>query len=781
MTEAFEPIYRNTLLVVLLGFFVLERLHPVLHRVLRRPVASASRWFPNLSLFVLGGLTSRLVFPASVVALAAGLDASGLLGRFDWPLLVDVVLGFLALDLLNYGLHRLSHAHPLLWRAHLVHHTDVQVDVTTSVRHHPIEALVNAGLTAVVVIVLGLPWQAIAAYLLVAVTVAAWSHANLRWPAWLERVLGTVFVTPGLHVQHHSAQREQTDSNYGQVFSFWDRLFGTYTPPHASGPQALGLEYFRSPRDNTLTAVLLRQPFVRHLPAPDAPDDLRNAPRTSRTRPLSSAWREALGQLAIGLGLLAPVMAPTVLTMAHQWSVIEAYRYAWLVLPMLAYAFGWHWRDELLAMRPQPTAAGVLFAAVAGFGWVAADVLNIELGRQLALVAMVFALVLAAFGPVMLRRWFPVLALLFYMVPSSDALQPLLRWITNEGLAHTLALLGLPVRSEGFLLLVDGKRYFVADACSGLAYVTLLAFLGHALGMLVYRSLWRVLAMALLGALLGVLTNLVRVNAIVLIDRWQGTQMDLAAHGHVQWVSLVVALALMLWVVARSRPEPALPRPPVHTKARVPAGNPVAGAGTLSGLLGLAIVGTGTLVLGLATPALAPLSGAMLPASLGDWARNDTAAVLPLRIDGSAVISGEYARQSQRLRLDVLQARDRRTKLGPQALAPASDDRWRVIRQRSITVCAMQPCLSMVHTTQRLNAATPLRHAYIVQGVGDTVGTSPLQLRAAAAWHALTGHPVGPYLIALTVDGETLAPDDAQGLLRAAIDALRAHSGAGDH
>lgn len=772
MIESFEPIYRNTLLVVLLGFFVLERLH----RVLRRPEVSGSRWFPNLSLFVLGGLTSQLVFPASVVVLAAGLDTSGLLGRMQWPLAIDCVLGFLALDLLNYGLHRLSHHHSLLWRAHLVHHTDVQLDVTTSVRHHPIEALVTGGLTAALVIVLGLPWQAVAAYVLAAITVAAWSHANLRWPTWLESALGWVLVTPGMHVQHHSMQREHTDSNYGTVFSFWDRLFGSYSRPQPIEPRALGLEYFRSPQDNTLVAVLLRQPFVRQLPAPDDPDDLWELPRTSRTRPLGNAWRKALGQLTIGLCLLAPVMFPTVLTMTGQWSGMEAYRYAWLVLPMLAYAFGWHWRDELLAMEPQPSIAGVLFAAIGGLGWVVADVLNIEVGRQLALVTLVLAVVLAAFGPAMLRRWFPVLALLFYMVPSSDVLQPLLRWLTNEGLARTLTLLGLQVQSQGFLLLVDGKRYFVADACSGLAYVALLAFLGHALGMLVYRSLWRVLSLALLGAMLGVVTNLVRVNAIVLIDRWQGTQMDLAAHGQVQWVSLVVALALMLLVVARSRPEPGRSLPP-RAKVRPHTGKATAGPGTLSGLVGLAVIGVCTLLLGLAPPAATPLPTVVLPASLGGWARSDTPAAPPLHIDGGAVASGQYERGTRRLRLDLLQARDPRAKFGPQAVAPAGDEQWRAIRQQSLTECSVQPCLTMVHITHRRDAATPMRHTYVVHGVGDVVTTSAFGLRAAAAWYALTGHSPGPYLIALTVNGEALAPHDAQSLLLAAIDSMRANSG----
>lgn len=774
MTDGFEPLYRNTLLAVLLALLAMERLH----RAQRRPAAAATRWFPNLSLFVLGGLIGRLVYPTSLVVLAASADAAGLLAHVPLPWLLECALGFLALDLLSYGLHRLSHHHPLLWRAHLVHHTDVQVDVTTSVRHHPIEVLVNGGLMAALVVVLGLPWQAVGAYLVAALVVAAWSHANLRWPPWLESALGLVFVTPGIHVQHHSAQREQTDSNYGTVFSFWDRLFGSFTPHQAAPPPALGLEYFRRPQDNTLGAVLLRQPFVRRLPAAQDPSTW-STPVPSRAPALPAPWREALQRLALGLCLLVPVLAPTALTLTAQWSLIEAFRYAWLVLPMLVYAFGWHWREALLASTPRPSGAGALVVLLGALGWALADLLNIELGRQLTLVLMVLGVVLAAVGPALVRQWFAVLALLFYMVPSSDLLQPLLRWLTTEGLALTLSALNLPVRAEGFLLHVGGNRYFVAEACSGLAYVTLLAFLGHALGMLVYRSLWRVLAMALLGAVLGVLTNLVRVNAIVLIDLWRGTQMDLAAHGHVQWISLVVALALMLLVVARSRAEPA---PSVRVNAPVPraaaSDTPLAThPATLAGLAGLVVIGACSLVIGLAAHTSAPLSASMLPSSLAGWTRSHTDATPPTA-GGHAVASAHYQRGGQRLRLDLLQANSHRDKLSPQSIAPADDAQWQAIRREALTACATDPCVPVLHTVKRLTASAPMRHVYLVHGVGDTLTVSQLRLRAATAWHTLTRHPVGPYVIALSVEGDELAPEELQRLLRGAIEALGAHRGA---
>lgn len=769
--EVFETLHRNTVLAVMVGLFLLERLQGMR----RLPAQSASRWFPNIGLFVLGALISGLLLPASAVALAAGLGSTGLLGRTDLPLAVTCALGFLALDLLSYGLHRLSHRHPLLWRAHLVHHSDVQVDVTTSVRHHPVEVLLNGGLVAALVMTLGLPWQAVATYVLVAFPVAAWSHANLRLPRGLDIALSWVIVTPGMHVQHHSAKRAQTDSNYGTVLSCWDRLFGSFVAPQASGPQTLGLEYFRDAQDNTLTSLLLRQPVIRRIPALIARSSSDAAPAIAPVA-LSPAWRKALTQMAIGLCLLAPMMTPTLLTMVGQWTTIDALRYAWLVLPIQVYALGWHWRDELLAMTPQPSAAGAFVVGSGALCWAAAEVLNINIGRQLALVVMVLGVVLAAYGTPMLRRWFPVLALLFYMLPTSDVLQPVLRAITREGLVHSLQVLGLPVQASGFLLLVGTKRYFVADACSGLPLVTLLAFLGHAMGMLVYRSLWRVLTMALLGALLGLLGNLMRVNAIVLIDHWQGTQMDLVAHGHVQWISLLVALALMLLGVACLRPGGAASAPPVRSgpQGSGTESSLLASAATLGGLSGLLITGLCTLLLGLGSVTTMALPALSLPSALGGWTHSDEAPPRQAPKGKTALASGQYQRDGQHLRLDILQAGDRREKLSLQVIAADDDVHWRDIKHQALRVCANATCLPMLETTKRRDMSTPLRHNYVVEGVGEMVSTSKLRLRAAAAWHTLTGHGVGAFLISITVEGDRLAPEEAQGLLLEAIGALRA-------
>jgi sterol desaturase/sphingolipid hydroxylase (fatty acid hydroxylase superfamily) len=152
-----------------------------------------------------------------------------------WPLpWLSFIAAFLALDLLSYLLHRAQHAVPVLWRLHAVHHSDPDVDFSTSVRRHPIEFLWASGVFWLAVVI-GIPIAAALAHGTALFVLAAFSHANLRWPASVERALRPVIVTAGLHLVHHSVDERDLNHNFGAVLSVWDRLFGTYTPAHPIG------------------------------------------------------------------------------------------------------------------------------------------------------------------------------------------------------------------------------------------------------------------------------------------------------------------------------------------------------------------------------------------------------------------------------------------------------------------------------------------------------------------------------------------------------------------
>ena len=148
-----------------------------------------------------------------------------------WPIAdqwLSFVAGFLLLDFLQYAMHRCQHAVPFLWRFHALHHSDPDVDVTTSVRHHPIEYLIATAVYWLAVLVLGIPAVVVLSHSLAVFTAAAVTHGNISLPEWLERRLRPVVITLDLHLLHHSIEFSRENWNYGAVLSSWDRLFGTY-------------------------------------------------------------------------------------------------------------------------------------------------------------------------------------------------------------------------------------------------------------------------------------------------------------------------------------------------------------------------------------------------------------------------------------------------------------------------------------------------------------------------------------------------------------------------
>jgi len=203
-------------------------------------------------------LNSVLVIGAAYVQ-ANGL---GLLQVVGAGTVVSFFLTVLALDGATYLVHRLLHQLPLLWRVHLVHHIDASVDATTAFRQHPVEGLIRFSFIAVPAWILGAPPVAVALYRLLGSLNSVVEHANIRVPRWLDRLMVLIWVTPHMHKVHHSRERTQTDSNYANLFSFFDRLFGSYTPSNRGPSVAYGVDGYDGPQHHSLAAVL-RLPFRR--------------------------------------------------------------------------------------------------------------------------------------------------------------------------------------------------------------------------------------------------------------------------------------------------------------------------------------------------------------------------------------------------------------------------------------------------------------------------------------------------------------------------------------
>jgi sterol desaturase/sphingolipid hydroxylase (fatty acid hydroxylase superfamily) len=197
----------------------------------RREFPALRRRLGNIGFWVLNLVLAALIFEPAA-RLRPRLEAVLGIGFPSWPIAdtgLSFLLGFLLLDLMRYLVHRCEHAVPFFWRFHALHHSDPDVDVTTSVRHHPVEYVLASAVYWLVVIVLDFPAAVVVSHGLAVFGTAALQHGNIRLSERVERWLQPVLVTVDMHRIHHSVVFDQANSNYGAVLSIWDRLFGTYS------------------------------------------------------------------------------------------------------------------------------------------------------------------------------------------------------------------------------------------------------------------------------------------------------------------------------------------------------------------------------------------------------------------------------------------------------------------------------------------------------------------------------------------------------------------------
>lgn len=209
------------------------------------------RWFNNLSL---GFINEALLLASPVLIPLLLLTESP--SPYLHPLL-GALIAFLVLDLSGYWLHRAYHRFSVLWRLHRVHHCDLELDYSTTFRHHPGEVLVSLFVIYLVMAALALAPSQVIPYVIAVKAAQLLAHANIRLNPRTESLINLLFVTPGTHQFHHSRQQPQTDSNFGEVLTVWDRLFGTYTcPRRSSEPAEFGLDEFVEARHQQLGALL---------------------------------------------------------------------------------------------------------------------------------------------------------------------------------------------------------------------------------------------------------------------------------------------------------------------------------------------------------------------------------------------------------------------------------------------------------------------------------------------------------------------------------------------
>ena len=239
----------------------------------RRPLTQNKplRWYCNLGLGLLNNFVWRLLMPAGAVGLAISVQTRGwgLFNSVELPAWFEVAASAVLLDLAIYGQHWTFHRIPWLWRLHLVHHVDLDIDATTGVRFHTVETLLSFVWKAAVIALLGAPALAVMIFEILLNATALFNHSNARLPLWLDRMLRFALVTPDMHRVHHSIENHETNSNYGFCLSWWDFLFRTYDAQPDAGHDGMiiGRPEYRDAQVERLSILrLLLLPFRRELP-----------------------------------------------------------------------------------------------------------------------------------------------------------------------------------------------------------------------------------------------------------------------------------------------------------------------------------------------------------------------------------------------------------------------------------------------------------------------------------------------------------------------------------
>jgi len=229
-------------------------------------VSKTIRWMNNLGIVTLNTVLLRLIFPAAAVGVAALAESRGfgILNNLQTPYSLAVIVSVIILDAAIYIQHVLFHAIPILWRLHRVHHADLDFDVTTGSRFHPIEIILSMLIKFATILILGPPIIAVVIFEVLLNATSMFNHANARIPKSIDRLLRWFIVTPDMHRVHHSVEDDETNSNFGFNLPWWDRLFGTYRDQPRAGHEqmTIGINTYRDNQNCIWLPGMLALPFI---------------------------------------------------------------------------------------------------------------------------------------------------------------------------------------------------------------------------------------------------------------------------------------------------------------------------------------------------------------------------------------------------------------------------------------------------------------------------------------------------------------------------------------
>lgn len=242
------------LAVFIVVFLLLEFFFP--RKSLRKN--NSENWLVNFGLYIIV-MIFRPFFAPILLFFGDIIDYQPLALWDLLPITFTLLLSILLIDLFAYWQHRVFHFFTLLWRCHLVHHSDTEMNISTNFRHHPFEFIATGILSTLFFYVLKLPEFTLIIFFFLSSVISLWHHSDIKHSPILEKLLQPLFITPEIHRLHHSSNTQERNSNYGTIFSFWDRIFSSYTPPQSTGNDIeFGLEYFREDLDKKFVNILLQ-------------------------------------------------------------------------------------------------------------------------------------------------------------------------------------------------------------------------------------------------------------------------------------------------------------------------------------------------------------------------------------------------------------------------------------------------------------------------------------------------------------------------------------------
>lgn len=469
-------------------------------------------------------------------------------------------------------------------------------------------------------------------------------------------------------------------------------------------------------------------------------------------QPGQAAWQSTLFCLFIGLVILSYSYFHTVIETISVWNNLSHYRSGWLVIPTIALLLFFS-RKDLQAIRPEVSWYGVLCGLAFSILWIASDLVNVSVLRQLALLGVISGLVLTAVGGAVFRVLLPYLALLLLAVPVWEVLLPGLKLLAVEFVSASTQLVGVPLTTDGFALFVDDNRYVVIDYCAGLPYVLIGLLIGASYGLLISHSYLKIALISLVGGCVAILANGIRISSIISFEYFTGINVD--NHHYLFDLPVVIpCFAVLFFMLSKLKPD------------KLNNSNQSKRYGGKLSTLHSSVLVVATAVIFSAGPIwvnnidrLSPKGSASLKIEerIGGWTRADKVVGWhpEIRPNGIKEDLGVYYLNDTEIRIYVAEPRHSDVKISGQAINLTDEGWMNYSHPHSETFCENERCNSYGYLSSALKDSGRIRHIYFGYAVSGMMTSSTLSYRVHRAFANVAGKGSSARYIAIVFEGDT--------------------------